>query len=133
MSVHGNEPSGSECSMELAYRLATQSDPEIKEWLKNTVVIIDPSLNPDGYDRYTHWYRMVSNKFKTPQAASGAPRALARWPYQPLLLRPEPRLGLGDPGGNTTTANSISILAAPHPCRSARAIHRQPLLLCPSC
>lgn len=70
MSVHGNEPSGSECSMELAYRLATQSDPEIKEWLKNTVVIIDPSLNPDGYDRYTHWYRMVSNKFKTPQAAS---------------------------------------------------------------
>ena len=61
MSVHGNEPSGSECSMELAYRLATQKDPKIKEWLKNTVVIVDPSLNPDGYDRYTNWQRMASN------------------------------------------------------------------------
>ncbi|MEI6410892.1 MAG: M14 family zinc carboxypeptidase, partial [Bacteroidota bacterium] len=64
MSVHGNEPSGSECSMELAYRLAMQTDPQIKEWLKNTVVIIDPSLNPDGYDRYTHWNRDVSNSIK---------------------------------------------------------------------
>lgn len=61
MSVHGNEPSGSESSMELAYRLATQSDPQIKEWLKNTVVILDPALNPDGYDRYTSWNRMSGN------------------------------------------------------------------------
>lgn len=64
MSVHGNEASGSECSMELAYRLATQTDPQIKEWLKNTVVIVDPSLNPDGYDRYTHWNRSISNLSK---------------------------------------------------------------------
>jgi hypothetical protein len=64
MSVHGNEASGSECSMELAYRLATQTDPKIREWLKNTVVIVDPSLNPDGYDRYTHWNRMASNRIK---------------------------------------------------------------------
>lgn len=61
MSVHGNEPSGAECSMELAFQLATQTDPKVKEWLKNTVVILDPSLNPDGYDRYTHWHRMASN------------------------------------------------------------------------
>ena len=64
MSVHGNEPSGSECSMELAYRLATQSDPQIKEWLRNTVVILDPSLNPDGFDRYTSWNRMSGNLAK---------------------------------------------------------------------
>ncbi|GAB4490112.1 MAG: M14 family metallopeptidase [Saprospiraceae bacterium] len=64
MSVHGNEPSGSECSPILAHRLAAQTDPQIREWLKNTVVIIDPSLNPDGYDRYTHWYRMASNLLK---------------------------------------------------------------------
>lgn len=66
MSVHGNEPSGSECSMELAYKLATQTDPNIQNWLKNTVVILDPSLNPDGYDRYTHWYRGASNRLKNP-------------------------------------------------------------------
>jgi hypothetical protein len=64
MSVHGNEPSGSECSPILAYRLAAQTDPQIKEWLKNTVVVVDPSLNPDGYDRYTHWNRMASNFLK---------------------------------------------------------------------
>ncbi|MBK9336627.1 MAG: zinc carboxypeptidase [Lewinellaceae bacterium] len=67
MSVHGNEPSGSECSMLLAYQLATQTEPEVREWLKNTVVILDPSLNPDGYDRYTHWYRSVSNVRKNPR------------------------------------------------------------------
>lgn len=66
MSVHGNEPSGSECSMELAWQLAGQTDPDIQTWLKNTVVILDPSLNPDGYDRYTHWYRGASNLMKNP-------------------------------------------------------------------
>ena len=66
MSVHGNEPSGSECSMLLAYQLAGQTEPEVQNWLKNTVVIVDPSLNPDGYDRYTHWYRSVSNRLKNP-------------------------------------------------------------------
>lgn len=70
MSVHGNEPSGSECSPILAHRLATQSDPKIMEWLKNTVVILDPSLNPDGYDRYTHWNRMASNLQKNPRPDS---------------------------------------------------------------
>lgn len=67
MSVHGNEPSGSECSMLLAYQLASQTEAEVREWLKNTVVILDPSLNPDGYDRYTHWYRSVSNLRKNPR------------------------------------------------------------------
>ncbi len=61
MSVHGNEPSGAECSMELAHQLATQKEGKLKDWLKNTVVILDPALNPDGYDRYTHWHRMASN------------------------------------------------------------------------
>lgn len=70
MSVHGNEPSGSECSPILAYRLAAQTDPDIQEWLKNTVIIVDPSLNPDGYDRYTHWYRMASNFLKNPNPDS---------------------------------------------------------------
>jgi hypothetical protein len=39
----------------------------VREWLKNTVVILDPSLNPDGYDRYTHWYRMASAMCKFPR------------------------------------------------------------------
>ncbi len=70
MSVHGNEPSGSECSPILAHRLAAQTDPQIREWLRNTVVIVDPALNPDGYDRYTHWNRMASNLLKNPNPDS---------------------------------------------------------------
>ncbi len=66
MSVHGNEPSGSECSPILAFQLATQTEPEVREWLKNTIVILDPALNPDGYDRYSHWNRQVSNLLYNP-------------------------------------------------------------------
>ncbi len=78
MSVHGNEPSGSECSSELAYRLATQSDPQIREWLKNTVVIVDPSLNPDGYSRYTNWFRSVSGS--RPDVTPDAREHREPWP-----------------------------------------------------
>jgi hypothetical protein len=66
MSVHGNEPSGAEGSMQLAWELSQQKNDSIKIWLQNTIVIIDPAANPDGYDRYTNWYRGVSNKLKNP-------------------------------------------------------------------
>lgn len=52
-NVHGNEPSSSEAAMKTLYELVTkQSD----GWLKNTLVIIDPCLNPDGRDRYVNWF-----------------------------------------------------------------------------
>lgn len=66
MSVHGNEPSGAEGSMQLAWELSQQSSDSVKYWLKNTIVIIDPAANPDGYDRYTNWYRGVSHLIKNP-------------------------------------------------------------------
>lgn len=65
-SVHGNEPSGSESSMEVLYELVNPANQETKTWLENTVVIIDPSVNPDGYDRYTHWFRNAGNRIPNP-------------------------------------------------------------------
>ena len=59
-SVHGNEAAGSEAAHQVLYDLADPSNNETKEWLDNTVVIIDPSVNPDGYSRYTHWVRNVT-------------------------------------------------------------------------
>lgn len=56
-SVHGNEAAGSEASMGVLYDLANTNNTRTSEWLKNTIVILDPSLNPDGYNRYTNWYR----------------------------------------------------------------------------
>jgi hypothetical protein len=56
-NVHGNEASSSEASMQTLYTLLTQK----QDWLKNTVVIIDPCVNPDGRDRYVNWYNTTAS------------------------------------------------------------------------
>lgn len=64
-SVHGNEAAGSESSMAVLHKLATDNG-DINTWLQNTVVIMDPALNPDGYSRYTNWNNQVSSKINDP-------------------------------------------------------------------
>lgn len=54
-NVHGNEASSTEAAMVTAHELVTNR----KDVLKNTVVIIDPNVNPDGRDRYVNWYNQV--------------------------------------------------------------------------
>ncbi|CAM3499773.1 M14 family metallopeptidase [Aequorivita lipolytica] len=54
-NVHGNEASSSEAAMNTAYKLIT----EHSDWLKNTVIIMDPNVNPDGRDRYVNWYNQM--------------------------------------------------------------------------
>ncbi len=54
-SIHGNEASGSNASMLTAYHLAAMQGDEAESWLDNTVVLIDPSLNPDGLGRFAQW------------------------------------------------------------------------------
>ncbi|RNL75566.1 zinc carboxypeptidase [Sinomicrobium pectinilyticum] len=51
-NVHGNESVSTEASMQTAYDLITKK----RELLDNTVVILDPCVNPDGRDRYVNWY-----------------------------------------------------------------------------
>lgn len=59
-SVHGNEAAGSEAAHQVIYDLVNPNEQRTKAWLDNTVVILDPSINPDGYSRYTHWVRNVT-------------------------------------------------------------------------
>ena len=54
-NVHGNEPSSSEAAMLTAYTLVASNKPEILKYLKNAVIFIDPTINPDGRDRHTQW------------------------------------------------------------------------------
>ncbi|MFL9485432.1 M14 family metallopeptidase [Chitinophagaceae bacterium LWZ2-11] len=61
-NVHGNEPSSSEAAMMTLYALVDPNNTQTKEWLKNTIVIIDPCINPDGRDRYVNWYNSVVGK-----------------------------------------------------------------------
>ncbi len=54
-NVHGNEPSSTEASMLTAYTLLASKSAIVKEQKENAVVFIDPTINPDGRDRHTHW------------------------------------------------------------------------------
>ena len=66
-NVHGNEASSSEAAMLTLYKLLT----ERKDLLENTVVIIDPGINPDGRDRYVNWYNETkSTPYDIDQQAS---------------------------------------------------------------
>lgn len=56
-NVHGNEAVSSEAAMQTIYDLLTKKE----QWLTNTVIIIDPCLNPDGRDRYVNWYNQFKN------------------------------------------------------------------------
>ncbi|SFT06489.1 Zinc carboxypeptidase [Zhouia amylolytica] len=54
-SIHGNEPSGSNAALATIYYLAAAEGNEINDLLKNTVILLDPSLNPDGLQRFAYW------------------------------------------------------------------------------
>jgi hypothetical protein len=68
--VHGNEAAGSESAMSVLYELVRSDRRDVQQWLKNTIVIFDPSINPDGYSRYTHWYRNIANKNPDPNPSA---------------------------------------------------------------
>ena len=53
-SIHGFELSGSEGVLKLLEHLTTRSDPATLAALREAVVLIDPMLNPDGRDAFTH-------------------------------------------------------------------------------
>lgn len=67
-NVHGNETSSTEAALMALYTLASPMNSEIKEWLQNTVVVIDPCLNPDGRERYINWYTTVLGSNANPLA-----------------------------------------------------------------
>ncbi|WP_394970629.1 M14 family metallopeptidase [uncultured Croceitalea sp.] len=54
-SIHGNEPSGSNAALAYAYYLAAAQGQEIETMLDNMVVLLDPSFNPDGLQRFAYW------------------------------------------------------------------------------
>lgn len=77
-NVHGNEASSSEVSMKTLYELLSPSNIQTKNWLKNTVIIIDPCLNPDGRDRYVNWFNQMVGKY--PDANVNSREHSEPWP-----------------------------------------------------
>lgn len=73
-NVHGNEASSTEAAMLTLYELITNK----KDWLENTIVIMDPCINPDGRDRYVNWFNQVKS---TPYSIDqNAKEHLEPWP-----------------------------------------------------
>jgi len=54
-SIHGNEPSGANAGLLVAYYLAAAQGDAISELLENAVILLDPSFNPDGLQRFAYW------------------------------------------------------------------------------
>lgn len=61
-SIHGNEPSGSNAALALAYYLAAGEGEEIDALLEDNIVLFDPSFNPDGLSRFAQWANMHKGK-----------------------------------------------------------------------
>ena len=56
--IHSNEVAGPQAALLLAHRLAIAPEGSREaQWLAKAVVLIVPSLNPDGQDAVVEWYR----------------------------------------------------------------------------
>jgi len=77
-SVHGDEPSGSNASMLLAYYLASSRSPFVEELLANSIILIDPSINPDGLNRFASWAN--SNAGRVPVSDPFTRQHVQNWP-----------------------------------------------------
>ena len=67
-SVHGNESPGFETVMQTLYQLAASEEPATVEALRNTLVVLNPSSNPDGHERFTVWYNSINVAHPNPGA-----------------------------------------------------------------
>ncbi len=77
--VHGDEISSTDAALVLAYHLlASEGDPLVDRILGNSVVIIDPSQNPDGRGRFVNSFRAQAGL--QPSADPNSASADQPWP-----------------------------------------------------
>ncbi|HEX3160417.1 MAG TPA: M14 family zinc carboxypeptidase, partial [Gemmatimonadaceae bacterium] len=67
-SVHGNESPGFEAAMPVLYQLAASTEPATLDMLRRTIVVINPSSNPDGHERFAVWYNSVGVRDPDPES-----------------------------------------------------------------
>jgi len=77
-NVHGNESSASNSSVLVAYYLAASRNPEVLNYLDNLVILIDPCLNPDGFNRHASWINTHKSQTTMPDDNSRGFREV--WP-----------------------------------------------------
>jgi hypothetical protein len=64
-SIHSTEIVASQMAMALAYHLASDNSSATQQMMRNVVLLLVPSVNPDGIDIVTDWYRKtLGTKFE---------------------------------------------------------------------
>ncbi len=69
-SIHATEVASTHTAVEFAYRFLTEERAKFKQIYDNAIFILVPSLNPDGVDIVTQWYRKTLN---TPHEGTSPP------------------------------------------------------------
>jgi hypothetical protein len=75
-SIHSTEVASTHTAVEFAYRLLTEDKPRYRAILHNTILLLVPSLNPDGVDIVTRWYRRTLG---TPYEGTSPPELYHRY------------------------------------------------------
>src|SRR6266566_3850718 len=97
-SIHSTELASTHTAVEFAYRLLTEDNPRFRAILENTILILVPSLNPDGVDIVTQWYRKTLG---TPYEGTSPPELYHKFVGHDnnrdwyILSQPETRLVIG--------------------------------------
>ncbi|MER3397634.1 MAG: hypothetical protein C4315_05805 [Chloroflexota bacterium] len=69
--IHATEVGSTQMAVELAYELATGTNLRAKEILENVILLLVPSLNPDGLNLVADWYRRTLD---TPYEGTSPPQ-----------------------------------------------------------
>ena len=77
-SVHGNESSGANAALLVAYHLAASKSKEVAYLLENEIILLDPCMNPDGFHRFSTWVNM--HKSKHPVTNTDSREFSESWP-----------------------------------------------------
>lgn len=78
-SIHGDETSGADAALALAYHLIAATDAETQSLLDNLIVIIDPLMNPDGRDRFLKM--IAEHRAANPNVDDQSLLHSGYWPY----------------------------------------------------
>lgn len=75
-SIHATEVASTHSAVEFAYRLITEDNPHFRAILQNNILLLAPSINPDGVDIVTQWYRKTLG---TSAEGSGPPELYQKY------------------------------------------------------
>lgn len=75
-SIHSTEVASTSAAIQMAYKLLTEETPKHQAILQNTIFLLVPSLNPDGVDLVTQWYRKTLG---TPFEGTGPPELYQKY------------------------------------------------------